>query len=113
MNWLTTSASPPTSSSERFVRPVVILEDPQLADPARERVGRRLVIAVTDAEQHEQSAADRADRPAVDPDLGAGDPLQERAHAAASRRPGASVGDRAAFAIARIRSTSAAMSSAR
>ncbi len=68
---------------QRAVRPaLVILEDPQLADPARERVGRRLVIAVADAEQHEESTADRADRPAVDPDLGPADPLQERAHAA-------------------------------
>ena len=69
---------------QRAVRPtVVILEDPQLADPARQRVGRRLVIVVAHAEQDEEAGPDRLHEPALHADLGAADPLQERAHAPA------------------------------
>ena len=52
--------------------------------PCREPVGRRLAIAGLDAEQHEQSAADRPDHPPLDLDARLADPLQQRLH---GRRP--------------------------
>ena len=51
VNWLTTSAAPPTSSSERSKLPVLVLEDPQPRDLAGEPLGGRLVVVAGDAEQ--------------------------------------------------------------
>ena len=76
VNWLTTSAAPPTSSSERSKLPVVVLEDPQSRDLAGERALRRLVVVAGDPEEDAEALADRAARRGAR----ARDALDDRSH---------------------------------
>ena len=66
---------------------------------------------MADAKEHQETVADRRDLAVVDAHRGATDPLEERAHA--YRAYAGWIVARAVMAIDRIRSTSAAMSSAR
>ncbi len=64
---------------------LLVGEDPQLGDLARQPVGDRLVVVRADAQEHDQPGSDRADDLAVDPDLGPRHPLEDRAHAGPAR----------------------------
>jgi hypothetical protein len=49
-------------------------------DLAGEHLGRALVVAVLDTEQHEETMADRSDRALADRDARLVDPLHQRLH---------------------------------
>ena len=81
VNCETTSADPPTSSSDRFVRPVVVAEDAQLGDALRASASAVASVVVRpDAEQDDQPGPDLADDLAVDRDACPGRALEERPH---------------------------------
>ncbi len=62
----------------------VVLEDPQVRDLAGEEGGFALAVAVLDAEQHEEAAADRSDHPVADGDARLAHPLHQRFHRSTS-----------------------------
>ena len=60
---------------------LVVLEDAQPGDPAREAHGRLGRVAVPDTDEHQKTAAARAHRVSVDAHRRARDPLDDCAHA--------------------------------
>jgi len=60
VNWLTTSASPPVSRSERSKRPSSFSKIRNRATFPARRGGQGLVVAPSDPEQHAQAGPDLA-----------------------------------------------------
>ena len=80
VNWLTTSSSPPTSETERFVRPRVVLEVAQADEPIRHPIHDRGVVAGADPGQHHRPRSDLPDHLVADAHRRARDALHHEAH---------------------------------
>ena len=85
MNWLTTSASPPTSVMARFMRPAASSKTLSFAtfSPSREGVVVPYPAVSIPTREYEQSPADLTDAVSVHPDGGANHTLDDDAHAQA------------------------------
>ena len=92
VNWLTTSAAPPTSSRLWANFPVLVLEHPQPGDLACEAVALSSRVVARDPQQHDEAAPDLPDRCVVDGHACARHPLADGlidAHHPNVRRSGA------------------------
>jgi hypothetical protein len=65
---------------------IVVLEDPQPGDAAREALGRRLLVSSGDPEQDEQPRRNRGPLLAVDDDGRSRDPLDDRSQRSSRTR---------------------------
>ena len=56
VNWETSKSAPPVSRSERFIKPLIVGEDPKFGDLLGQRLGVALVIVDADAHERQQPA---------------------------------------------------------
>ena len=80
MNWLTTSAAPPVSSSERSKRPASSSKTRSRATLPASRTASSSPSPSRDPEQHEQAGADLAAQRALNRHRGTRNPLQDGLH---------------------------------